>query len=102
MFKAKRTMKKLFCRQPKLLIVIELKLAEILGVCGIVGILYGIDLFLTPTVFPMTKEWYWLITKGIGYLATGVVGFSIGYGMSFIIHQLIVANWAWAERLKKK
>ncbi|KKM07771.1 hypothetical protein LCGC14_1730530 [marine sediment metagenome] len=91
-------MKKLFCRQPKLLIVIELKLAEILGVCVIVGILYGSGLALNSVWYRGIDTKLEIFTKGIlVYLCISVL-----YLISFGIYHAIKANWAWAERLKNK
>ena len=93
-------MKKLFYRQPKLLICIELKLAEILGVCGIVVIMYGMGYFVTRImgVAAHMDLWYEIIAMGFLPLSMllGIFMLSIG------IYEIIKANWAWAERLKNK
>ena len=92
-------MKKLFCRQPKLLICIELKLAEILGVCGIVGIICGIEAILVYLkVFHNVDKFNdWV---GCWFLTLIVMGFTFAIGCG--IYHAIKANWAWAERLKNK
>ena len=95
-------MKKLFCSQPTLLICIELKLAEILGVCGIVGILYGFGLCIDSIFFSRIHEWYIIVLKGLWLLCVIGFGFGVGYWIAFGIYHAIKANWAWAERISKK
>ena len=92
-------MRKLFCRQPKLLICIELKLAEILGVCGILGIFYGFGILVDPLIFPgfdpqLGRLWF---SGFIGCVIIAVI-FLICCG----IYHAIKANWQWAERISKK
>ena len=84
----------------KILIFIGLKLAEILGVCGIVGILYGIGCLITCVIGfdPEMNHWAILILKGF-------ISLSLLIGIVFIVYSIyeaIKANWAWAERLRKK
>ncbi|KKM60013.1 hypothetical protein LCGC14_1546090 [marine sediment metagenome] len=84
----------------KILIFIGLKLAEILGVCGIVGILYGIGIITDPIIF-----WDFEETSLVRTLSAGFIGIVIIIGLSltaFGIYCVIKANWAWAERLRKK
>ena len=91
-------MKKLFCSQPKLLICIELKLAEILGVCGIIGILYLIGYSVVGLkFFSHMNLWYEMIITGLLCLVALFMLFSLCVG----IYQVIKANWAWAERISK-
>lgn len=83
----------------KILIFIGLKIAEILGVCGIVGILYGIGWLLTYQLgIDPDMTGGWLCFKGFFCLAFLVIIFVIGFG----IYCAIKANWAWADRLSKK
>jgi hypothetical protein len=89
-------MKKLFCSQPKLLIVIELKLAEILGVCGIVAILYGFGCIMTY-VLGIDRA----MTNPVVMICKGVI-FVGGLFVLFGIYHAIKANWAWAGRIAKK
>ncbi|HDY67624.1 MAG TPA: hypothetical protein ENH85_07525 [Candidatus Scalindua sp.] len=91
-------MKKLFCSQPKLLICIELKLAEILGVCGIVGILYGFGIIFNPIFFPYRNTTPSIFFSGFIVIWCMAILFMIGVG----IYHAIKANWAWADRLSKK
>ncbi len=93
-------MKKLFCRQPKLLIVIELKLAEILGVCAIPTILYGMGIIVDPIIFWEFRETSLIRTVFSGYIGCLVIALFVL--LCFGIYHAIKANWAWASRLSKK
>ncbi len=87
----------------KILIFIGLKIAEILGVCGIVGILYGIGLFAIYLNIPLTHK-NWVEIALIGFVC--VFGLPaiilLPYGIGHIIYDVIKANWAWADRITKK
>ncbi|KKL83324.1 hypothetical protein LCGC14_1975940 [marine sediment metagenome] len=93
-------MKKLFCSQPKLLICIELKLAEILGVCGFAGIAYGLGWFITNIIgfSPKDSNVALLIVKGF---CVGGGGLALIYLTGFGIYCAIKANWQWADRIKR-
>lgn len=95
--------KNLFCSQPKLLICIELKIAEILGVCGIVGILYLIGYFVVGLkFFSYMNLWYEMIITGLICLIALAILFAILFAICGGIYEVIKANWNWADRLSKK
>lgn len=85
----------------KILIFTGLKLAEIMGVCGIVGILYGMGWFITNVIGydPKGSNIAWLIFKGfyLGLIPLFLI-FAIGIG----IYHVIKANWTWADRISRK
>lgn len=84
----------------KILIFIGLKLAEALGICGIVGILYGMGYFVTRVMGWATHMdlWYETIVMGVIPLLMLFGIFAVG----FLIYEVIKANWAWADRISKK
>ncbi len=84
----------------KLLIFIGLKLAEILGVCGCIGILYGLGLVMTYVIGfkPEDTRWGHILAKG--FISLG--GLFLIFIISLGIYHAIKANWAWATRLSKK
>ncbi len=91
-------MKKLFCSQSRLLICIELKLAEILGVCVILGIFYLIGYSVVGLkFFSHMNLWYEMIISGLMCFLVLFLLFLIWIG----IYSAIKANWAWAERISK-
>ncbi len=92
-------MKKLFCSQPKLLICIELKIAEALGVCGVFAILYGIGLAINPIFMELEDHApWWVMTLQGGLVAIAPILLFIFFKA---IYDIIKANWAWAGKIKR-
>ena len=77
----------------RILIFIGLKIAEILSVCGIIGIMYGIGYFIL-NITEKTVVWY-------EALAIGFMVVLIGAVLYLILSEAIKANWKWAGRLSK-
>ena len=84
----------------RILIFVGLKIAEILGICGIVGILYGIGYFNVRVMgwFDDMELWFELVLVGVLVLAILFLIFMLGTG----IYCAIMANWEWASKLSKK
>lgn len=87
----------------KILIFIGLKVAEVLGFCGCVGILYGIGSFAIYMGLHFDDEtkyagWAYPILVGV-ILGTGVLAlFAIGIP----VHHFVKTNWNWADRINRR
>lgn len=84
----------------KILIFIGLKIMEILGVCGITAIAYGIGCFSTRVLGFATHMdlWYEIVIMGFVCLFILFAGFLICMG----IWQALKANWKWADKIVNK
>jgi hypothetical protein len=82
----------------KILIFIGLKLAEILGVCGIAATLYGLGMFTDSFLFPGFHISI-LRTFFSGFI--GLIAIVVIIGICLCIYHAIKANWNWADRIAK-